>query len=129
MDRDPKMKRALILLIGLGFSAIASADSNANAATAAGSANMISNLLLLVAFLFLFYFMLIRPQTKRMKDHQALVSGIAVDDEVVINGGLMGKVTKVTDQFLVVEIADGIQVKVQKQAVSASIPKGTMKTI
>lgn len=120
------MKKVFLFLACLGFCAASYADSGS---AAAASPNMISNLLLLVAFLFLFYFMLIRPQSKKMKDHQALVSSIAKDDEVVINGGLMGKVAKVTDQFLIVEIADGIQVKVQKQAVSASIPKGTIKNI
>lgn len=90
---------------------------------------VISNVLLLGGFLFIFYFMLIRPQTKRAKEQQALISGVAKDDEVIISGGLLGKVAKVTDQFLIVIIADGIEVKVQKQAISASVPKGTMKSI
>lgn len=119
------MKKALLILMGLGLASLSYADSNSAGATP----SMISNLLLLVVFLFLFYFLLIRPQTKKVKEHQALISNIAKDDEVVINGGMMGKVTKISDQFVVVEIADGIEVKVQKQAISSSVPKGTIKSI
>lgn len=87
------------------------------------------NVLMLGGFLLIFYFMLIRPQSKRAKEHQALITSIAKDDEVIVNGGILGKVIRVTDQFIVVAIADGVEMKVQKQAVSASIPKGTIKSI
>lgn len=73
--------------------------------------------------------MLIRPQSKRAKEHQSLISGVAKEDEVIINGGILGKVQKVSDQFLVIAIAEGIEIKVQRQAISASVPKGTMKNI
>lgn len=90
---------------------------------------MMGNIFLLVGFLLIFYFMLIRPQSKRAKEHQSLVSNIAKDDEVIINGGILGKVQKITEQYFVVSVADGIDITVQKQAISASIPKGTMKNI
>lgn len=90
---------------------------------------LMGNLALLVGFLFIFYFMLIRPQTKRAKEQQNLLSSIAKDDEVIINGGILGKVQKITEQYFVVSVADGIDITVQKQAISASVPKGTMKNI
>ena len=96
---------------------------------AAQGPGLASNLLLLGGFLFIFYFMLIRPQTKRAKEHQNLVNNIAQDDEVVISGGILGKVTKVTEQFITVSIANGTEVIVQKQSISASLPKGTLKSI
>jgi preprotein translocase subunit YajC len=118
------MNRSLLALALVCFTTAVHAEAGA-----AAGPSMVSNILMLVGFLFIFYFMLIRPQTKRAKDHQSLVSKIEKDDEVIINGGMLARVTKVADQFLVVAIADGIEVKVQKQAVSASLPKGTMKSI
>lgn len=76
----------------------------------------------------LFYFMLIRPQTKRAKEHKSMVEALAKGDEVVTNGGLLGRVTDVGESFLTVKIAEGVEVKVQKQSVSALVPKGTMKS-
>lgn len=90
---------------------------------------LVGNLSLLVGFLLIFYFMLIRPQTKRAKEQQNLLSSIAKEDEVIINGGILGKVQKITEQYFVVSVADGIDITVQKQAISASVPKGTMKNI
>lgn len=119
-----RISKLLVGLLMVGLSSSAFADAGA-----AQGPSMMSNIFLLVGFLFIFYFMLIRPQSKRAKEHQSLISGISKEDEVIINGGILGKVQKVTDQFLVVAIADGIEIKVQKQAVSASVPKGTMKTI
>ena len=76
-----------------------------------------------------FYFLLLRPQNKRAKEHKQLVDGLAKGDEVVINGGLMGRVTSVDEQFAQLEIAKDVLVKVQKSAISASLPKGTLKAI
>lgn len=118
------MRNTLLALSLLSFTTVCFAD-----APAAQGPGMMGNILMLGGFLFIFYFMLIRPQSKRAKEHQALVSSIAKDDEVIVNGGILGRVTRVTEQFLVVAIADGVEMKVQKQAVSASLPKGTMKSI
>ena len=75
-----------------------------------------------------FYFLLIRPQAKRAKEHQAMVAALGVGDEVVTSGGILGRVTEVGDQFLTVEIADGVQVKVQRHTVASVLPKGTLKS-
>ena len=84
--------------------------------------------LLMAAFIALFYFMLIRPQQKRAKEHQALVSKLAAGDEVVTTGGLLGRVTDVGDPFITLEIADGVRVKVQKVQIAQLMPKGTLKS-
>ncbi len=83
--------------------------------------------LLMAAFIALFYFMLIRPQQRRAKEHQALLSKLATGDEVVTSGGLLGKITEVGDTFVTLEIADGVRVKVQKVQVTQLMPKGTLK--
>jgi preprotein translocase subunit YajC len=84
--------------------------------------------ILMAAFIALFYFMLIRPQQKRAKEHQALVSKLASGDEVVTSGGLLGRVTDVGDTFITLEIADGVRVKVQKVQITQLMPKGTLKS-
>ena len=99
-------------------------------AQAAGAAqpNPLMQLLPLVLIFVVFYFLLIRPQTKRAKEHRAMVAALAVGDEVVTGGGLLGKVTEVSDQFLTVEIADGVAVKIQRHTVQSVLPKGTLKS-
>ena len=99
-------------------------------AHAAGAAqpNPLMQMLPLVLIFVVFYFLLIRPQTKRAKEHRAMVAALAVGDEVVTGGGLLGKVTEVSDQFLTVEIADGVAVKIQRHTVQSVLPKGTLKS-
>ncbi|MGD0466480.1 MAG: preprotein translocase subunit YajC [Gammaproteobacteria bacterium] len=75
------------------------------------------------------YFLMIRPQSKRAKEHSNLLSGLVKGDEVVTTGGLVGKINKIVDQFLILIIAEGVEVTVQKQAVSFVLPKGTLKSI
>jgi len=98
-------------------------------AQAAGGAqpNAFAQLLPLVLIFVVFYFLLIRPQAKRAKEHKAMVAALAVGDEVVTAGGILGKVTETGDQFLTVEFAEGVRVKVQRHTVSAVLPKGTLK--
>jgi preprotein translocase subunit YajC len=98
-------------------------------AQAAGGAqpNAFIQLLPLVLIFVVFYFLLIRPQAKRAKEHKAMVAALAVGDEVVTSGGILGKVTETGDQFLTVEVADGVRVKVQRHTVGAVLPKGTLK--
>ena len=83
----------------------------------------------LLGFAAIFYFMLWRPQAKRQKEHKNLIEGLAKNDEVVTAGGMLGKVTKVTEAFAVIEVADGVQFPVQKVAVTAVLPKGTIKEV
>jgi preprotein translocase subunit YajC len=84
--------------------------------------------LIMAAFIALFYFMLIRPQSKRAKEHQALISKLATGDEVVTTGGLLGKIAEVGDTFLTLEVADGVRLKVQKVQIAQLMPKGTLKS-
>jgi preprotein translocase subunit YajC len=81
----------------------------------------------LVVIFVVFYFLLIRPQQKRQKEHKDLISKLAIGDEVVTAGGVLGKVTELGDSFVHVEIADGVKVKVQRQTIGAVLPKGTFK--
>lgn len=78
-------------------------------------------------FFVIFYFMLIRPQSKRAKEHRAMLAALAVGDEVVTSGGILGRVVEVGDNFITLEVADGVQLKVQKGQVASLMPKGTVK--
>jgi preprotein translocase subunit YajC len=100
----------------------------AQAQSAPGQPNAIMSFLPLVLIFVVFYFLLIRPQTKRAKEHKAMISALEVGAEVVTNGGILGKVTEIGDQILTLEIAPGVQVKVQRHTVSQVLPKGTLKS-
>ena len=95
----------------------------------AGQPSMIAQLLPLVILVVLFYFMLIRPQTKRNREHKELMASLAKGDEVVVSGGLAGRVIEVGEVYLSVEIAENTVVKVQKAAVTQVLPKGTLKEL
>jgi preprotein translocase subunit YajC len=69
-----------------------------------------------------------RPQQKRQKEHQTLISKLGTGDEVVTTGGLLGKITEVGDSFVTLEVADGVRIKVQKTQIGALMPKGTLKS-
>ena len=86
------------------------------------------DILLLLPFAGNFYFMLWRPQSKRAKEHRELIEGLGKGDEVMTNGGLAGKIVKVEEQFVLVEVAAGVELRFQKAAVSAALPKGTLKS-
>ena len=86
-------------------------------------------LIFIVVMMVVFYFFLIRPQTKRAKEHRELVAALAKGDEVVTAGGMLGKVNKVTDDYVVIEIANNLEIKMQKQSIQATLPKGTIKSI
>lgn len=96
-------------------------------AGAAGSGSAWMQLLPLVLIFVVFYFLLIRPQTKRAKEHREMVGKLQAGDEVVTNGGMLGRITEVGDNFLTLEIATGVAIKVQKTQVSQLMPKGTIK--
>ena len=102
------------------------ADGPAAAAGAAPGGSIMQFVFLGGIFL-LFYFLIIRPQSKRAKEHKALVDSLAKGDEVVTNGGIIGRVSQVGETFLGVEIADGVEVKIQRHMVAAVLPKGTIK--
>jgi preprotein translocase subunit YajC len=98
-------------------------------AQAAGGAqpNAFMQLLPLVLIFVVFYFLLIRPQAKRAKEHKAMVAALGVGDEVATSGGILGKVTETGDQFLTLEVAEGVRVKIQRHTVTSVLPKGTIK--
>ena len=95
----------------------------------AGSGGPPIDLLIIVAFALVFYFIVWRPQSKRAKEHRELVAGLNKGDEIITNGGLVGKITEVEDQFIVFEAADGVELRLQKSAVMQALPKGTIKGI
>ncbi|MFT5588040.1 MAG: preprotein translocase subunit YajC [Bradyrhizobium sp.] len=92
------------------------------------SSNLTSFLPIILMFVVL-YFLMIRPQMKRQKEQKSMMDALAKGDEVVTSGGILGKLTKVTDAYLTIEIADGTEVLVQKGAVSTLLPKGTIKSL
>jgi preprotein translocase subunit YajC len=87
------------------------------------------DLMLLVGFVLIFYFLLWRPQSKRRKEHTALMGSLTKGDEVVTAGGLIGQITKVEEDFVKLQIANNLEVRVQKSAVGATLPKGTLKSL
>lgn len=86
-------------------------------------------LALMVGLFVMFYFIAIRPQRKRQKEHAELVSNLAKGDEVVSNSGILGKITKLEDNYIVLQVADNVELKFQKTSVHAVLPKGTLKSI
>ena len=85
-------------------------------------------IIMMAVFAVVFYLLLIRPQQKRMKDQQAMLSRLASGDEVVTSGGILGRIVEVNDTFITLEIADGVRIKVQKNQVAQLMPKGTLKS-
>ena len=86
-------------------------------------------LVLMVGLFVLFYFIAIRPPRKRQKEHAELVSNLSKGDEVVTNSGILGKITKLDDNYIVLQVADNVELKFQRVAIHAVLPKGTLKSI
>lgn len=103
-------------------------DAAAQAAPAPGASSPIG-LLLPVLLIVVFYFLLIRPQQKKQKEHRAMIDAIAVGNEVVTGGGVLGRITDLGEQFVTVEVAAGVQIKVQRQSIAAVLPKDTIKNV
>jgi len=102
----------------------------AQTAPAAGGGDMMSSLgsmLPLVLMFVVLYFVMIRPQMKRQKEARAMIEALAKGDEVATAGGLLGKITSLNDQYLGLEIANGVEIKIQRSAVVQVLPKGTVK--
>ena len=102
--------------------------SNAYAAPAAPGGDLMSFLPMIIIFV-LFYFMLIRPQMKAAKEQKAMIDALKAGDEVATSGGIIGKVTKVSDSFVSIEIANNTVVNVQKHTIQTLLPPGTIKAI
>lgn len=86
-------------------------------------------LLPIILMFVVLYFLMIRPQMKRAKEHKALIEALVKGDEVVTGGGIAGRVTRVSDNFLTLEVAPAVEIQVQKQAVTVLLPKGTLKAL
>lgn len=103
------------------------APAHAGAAAPAGG-SMLSALLFPILLIAIMYFLLIRPQMKRNKEHRAMLDKLSVGDEVIAGGGIAGTVRSIGDSFVTVEIADKVEIRVQKGAIGNVLPKGTLKS-
>jgi preprotein translocase subunit YajC len=105
---------------------------SAHAADAAGAPQQgggFSLILMLGIFVVFMYFVAWRPQNKRAKEHRDLMSALTKGDEVVTAGGILGKIVKVSDSYVVVALADNVEITVQKTSIVGALPKGTLKSI
>ena len=87
----------------------------------------LTGLIFPIALIVIFYFLLIRPQQKRAKEHKKLVQNLGKGDEILTTGGIVGRITDVGDTFSTLELADGVEVRLQKSAVAQVLPKGSLK--
>ena len=103
------------------------APAYAQAAPAAGP-SMLSTLMFPIILIAIMYFLMIRPQMKRQKEHRAMLEKLGVGDEVITNGGIAGTVRAIGESFITVEIADRVEIRVQKGAIGNVLPRGTLKS-
>jgi len=101
----------------------------AHAQTAAQQPSLAFNFVLFGGLILLFWLLLIRPQSKRAKEHRELVASIDKGDEIMTSGGLLGKVTKVSGEYMLLQVASGVEIKLQKTSIAAALPKGTLEQI
>ena len=124
------MKMKITAKIGLFLAfCLFTAASHAEGAVVPEGPGGLMQLVFFGGFILIFYFLMWRPQSKRAKEHKNLVSGLSKGDEVITSGGIAGKISKVSDDFIRVEIAEGVEIKIQKVAISTALPKGTLKSI
>jgi preprotein translocase subunit YajC len=103
--------------------------SNAYAQVPGGPDAGLLNIGMLVLMLVIFYFILIRPQMKRAKEQKAMIDALEKGNEIVTAGGIVGRITKIADAYVTVEVAQGTEIVIQKNAISMLLPKGTLKSI
>ncbi|MBE9567349.1 MAG: preprotein translocase subunit YajC [Proteobacteria bacterium] len=109
------------------FISDAIAEAAPAATGAAQTADPLASLLLPIGLVVLFYFFLIRPQSKRQKEHRKLVDELQKGEEVLTSGGILGKITGISDDFIILEIADNVSIRIQRSAIQTIMPKGTIK--
>lgn len=119
---------SLLNLLGI-TDAFAEVSAAAPAAAHTGGPSTMVTIGYLVLLLVIFYFLLIRPQSKRAKEHRKLMEGLAKDDEVVTTGGITGKIVRIVDNYIVLSVADNVELTFQKGSVAMVLPKGTLKSI
>lgn len=111
------------------MSLISNAYAQTAGAASAGPLGNLTSFLPLVLMFVVLYFIMIRPQMKRQKETRNMLNALAKGDEVVTSGGLAGRVSKVGETFVTVEIADNVEINVQKGAITTLLPKGTIKAL
>lgn len=116
------------LLSILGISS-AHAATTAAATTAPQEGGFLSVLPMLIIFIAVFYFLLIRPQSKRAKEQRQLLDNLSVGDEVLTAGGIMGRLTKLRDSYVVIAVSKEIEMTFQKSSIASVLPKGTLESI
>lgn len=114
----------IILLLLLVAPVTLYANQNTNDITSG-----LSSILLFIGLFILMYILIIRPQTKKAKEHKILIDTIKVNDEIITNSGILGKILKITDQFIILEVCEKTNIAIKKEYISMSIPKGTIKNI
>jgi preprotein translocase subunit YajC len=102
-------------------------DAMAQAAGSPAGGSPMSMFIMMGLFVVVFYFLLIRPQQKKQKEHQAMLGKLAAGDEVVTSGGIVGRIVEISDNFITLEIAENVRIKVQRFQVTTLVPKGTLK--
>ena len=103
-------------------------DAIADAGTAAAqSPDPLASLILPIGLVVLFYFFLIRPQSKRQKEQKQMIADLQKGEEIITSGGILGKITNINDNFITLEIAKDVSIRIQKAAVQTIMPKGTIK--
>ena len=102
-------------------------DAMAQAPAGAPPGGGLSMFVMMGLFVVIFYFLLIRPQQKKQKEHAAMLGKLAAGDEVITSGGIVGKITELSDNFITIEISENVRIKVQRFQVTSLVPKGTFK--
>ena len=103
--------------------------SNAYAQAAAPAGGGLSSLIMMIVMFGILWFLMIRPQMKRAKEHKAMVEALAKGDEVVTQGGIAGRISELGDTYVHLEVADNVNILVQRPSVAMVLPKGTLKTL
>ncbi len=104
-------------------------NAYAQTAAAAGPMDSVMQFLPIILMFAVLYFLMVRPQMKKAKEHKALIDGLGKGDEIVTQGGMAGRITKVGDDFISVEIAEKVEIQIQKPAIALVLPKGTLKNL
>ena len=104
-------------------------DAWAQAAPGGAAGGGFESILLIVAMFAVLYFLMIRPQMKRAKEHKSMVDALQKGDEVITSGGVLGRISKVADAYVSLEIANNVEIQLQRTAIQAVLPKGTIKNV
>lgn len=120
---------SLLSMLGISNAYAAAGTAAAQGAHATPEGSFLSVLPMLIIFIAVFYFLLVRPQSKRAKEHRELLDQLAVGDEVVTTGGVIGRLAKLRDNYLVLSVSKDVEITIQKNAVASVLPKGTLESV